>query len=129
MFKDSYKQKILDGLVELNNWECENLPILSSVIGRHVYFCIATEILTFSRKEIFEGRSMKQVFHHPGFTERAIRLKIREMEIDGLINTVLSESDKRVRTLVPTPKFLQFINTHAELYLRVLNKRFVILEK
>lgn len=45
--RDSKKQeKLLTILIELNQWEWANVRILNSVIGRHVYFCIATELLS-----------------------------------------------------------------------------------
>lgn len=124
---DGTQQKILEVLVELNQWEWSNVPVLQSVIGRHVYFSIATEILTQSQNT--GVRSLKQVFNHPGYTDRAIRLKLREMERIGLIKTDCSATDKRVRFLVPTPKFVELIESHAKFYQHLLNKEFMVLEK
>ena len=42
--------KILTSLIELNQWEWSNVPVLNSVIGRHVYFSIATEMLNKSEE-------------------------------------------------------------------------------
>lgn len=120
-------RNILASLVELNQWEWFNVPILNSVIGRHVYFSIATELL--SKTEQGTTRSLKQVLNHPGYTDRAIRLKLREMEHMGLITSVYSQSDKRVRFLVPTPKLVDLIEKHARFYQSLLEKKFIVLEK
>ena len=119
--------KLMASLIELNQWEWFNVSILNSVIGRHVYFSIASELLT---KSVDSGsRSLKQVLNHPDHTDRAIRLKLREMETMGLITSVCSDVDKRVRFLEPTPKLLQLIENHAKFYQSLLEKKFFILEK
>lgn len=118
---------VLASLIELNQWEWFNAPILNSVIGRHVYFSLAAELL--SNSEQGTTRSLKQVLNHPGYTDRAIRLKLREMEHMGLITSINSQDDKRVRFLVPTPKLVDLIEKHVQFYQRVLDKKFLVLEK
>lgn len=124
---DVTQQKFVEILVELNQWEWHNVPVLQSVIGRHVYFSVATELL--SQTQQMGVRSLKQVFNHPDYTDRAIRLKLREMEREGLIKTNSSASDKRVRFLVPTDKFIELVASHAKFYQQLLNKDFLVLEK
>lgn len=120
-------KNIFTSLIELNQWEWFNVPILNSIIGRHVYFSIAAELL--NKPEQGSTRSLKQVLNHPGYTERAIRLKLREMEHIGLITSAHSQSDKRVRYLVPTPKLVALIENHAGFYQNLLDKKFLVLEK
>lgn len=120
-------RNILSSLIELNQWEWFNVPILNSVIGRHVYLSIATELL--SKSEQGATRSLKQVLNHPGYTDRAIRLKLREMENMGLITSIYSHTDKRVRFVVPTPKLVALIENHALFFQSVLDKKFIVLEK
>jgi hypothetical protein len=119
--------KILSNLIALKQWEWSNVPVLRTVIGRHVYFSIATELLDKSNEP--SGRSLKQVLNHPNFTDRAIRMKLREMERLGLISSVSSDIDKRVRFVLPTPKFEQLIETHAKFYRSLLEKEYILLEK
>ena len=119
--------RILTSLIELKQWEWCNLPLLHSVIGRHVYFSIATELLDKPNEPGI--RSLKQVLNHPGYTDRAIRMKLREMERMGLISSVHSDIDKRVRFVLPTPKFEQLVETHAKFYRSLLEKEYIILEK
>ncbi|WP_416544917.1 hypothetical protein ACHEXK_07715 [Limnohabitans sp. DCL3] len=124
---DSKQRKILESLIDLNQWEWSNVPVLNSVIGRHVYFCIATELLIYPQHE--SARSLKRIFNHPEYTDRAIRLKLREMEKAGLIRTFHSEADKRVRFLAPTAEFMQIVAQHTKHLQRLLGKEFMILEK
>ena len=121
------KLKILSSLINIKQWEWCNLPLLHSVIGRHVYFSIATELLDKPNEPGI--RSLKQVLNHPGYTDRAIRMKLREMERMGLISSVHSDIDKRVRFVLPTPKFEQLVETHAKFYRSLLEKEYIILEK
>lgn len=124
---NSSTQKILTSLIELNQWEWFNVPILNSIIGRHVYFSIASELL--SKSEEGGTRSLKQVLNHPGYTDRAIRLKLREMESIGLITSMPSPTDKRVRSLVASPELVELIENHARFYQSLLDKKFIVLEK
>ena len=119
--------KILTSLIELKQWEWLNVPVLHTVVGRHVYFSIATQLL--NKPEQPGVRSLKQVLNHPGYTDRAIRMKLREMESMGLIESESSEIDKRVRYVQPTPKFEQLVETHAKFYRSLLEKEYILLEK
>ena len=125
LFPDSYK--ILSSLIELKQWEWKNLPVLRTVVGQHVYFSIATQMLETSNEK--GARSLKQALNHPGYTDRAIRLKLREFERMGLIESVSSDIDKRVRNVIPTPEFEQFVKTHAKAYRSLLEREFLLLEK
>ncbi len=119
--------QILANLIDLHQWEWFNISVLNSVIGRHVYFCIAAELL--SQPDATGDRSLKQVLKHPGYTDRAIRLKLREMERMGLITSVNSDNDKRVRYVVPTEKLVQIIKNHAKFYRSLLERNVILLEK
>ena len=126
-FDSSAKKNILESLVGLSQWEWMNVPVTRTVIGRHVYFCLVTEVLNISQES--DMRSLKHALNHPDYTDRAIRLKLREMERDGLITTMQSKLDKRVRLLVPTPKFVELVNAHARIFQRLLDKKFMLIEK
>jgi hypothetical protein len=121
------KQKILARLVELSHWEWANLPLLKTVVGRHVYYCIAQD--TFFNASHQTDRSLKQVLNHPEYTDRAVRMKLRELEDEGLITRVYSENDKRSRQIVPTAKLLELMAQHAETMQKLLEKDFIILER
>lgn len=117
----------LSSLIEVNQWELSNVPALRTVVGRHVYFSIANEMLNQSTEP--SVRSIKQILKHPNFTDRAIRMKLREMEQMGWISSKASGIDKRVRFVLPTPKLEQLIEDHAKIYKIFLEKEYIMLEK
>lgn len=119
--------KILSNSIALRQWEWSNVPVLRTVVGQHVYFSIAYELLAKSNEPCV--RSLKRVLNHPGFTDRAIRMKLREMERMGLISSVSSDVDKRVRYVLPTPKLEELIENHAKFYRSLLEKEYILLEK
>jgi DNA-binding MarR family transcriptional regulator len=121
------KHKILAHLVELAHWEWANLPLLKTVVGRHVYFCIVYD--TYFRSNDPTDRSLKQVLNHPEYTDRAVRMKLREMEEEGLITRVYNEKDKRARQIVPTAKLLDLMAQHAEHLQKLIEKDFIVWEK
>ena len=118
---------LFDCLIEINQWESYSLPIASTVIGRHVYFCIAKDLLL--RKHRESDRSLKQVLAHPNFTDRAIRLKLREMEEQGWLQMSSNEIDKRAKLIEPTQKLLNAIEAHDEALRQIIGKKFILLEK
>ena len=82
--------EILTNFVEFTKWEWRNVPVLRTVVGQHVYFSIVTQMLETSNDK--GARSIKQVLNHPGYTDRAIRLKLRELERMGLIESVSGDN-------------------------------------
>lgn len=121
------KHKILARLVELSHWEWANLPLLNTVVGRHVYFCIVHDAIFHASSPA--DRSLKQVLNHPEYTDRAVRMKLRELEDEGLITRVSNEKDKRARQIVPTAKLLDLMVQHAENTQKLLDKDFILLER
>ena len=104
------KQEIQADLVELSGLEWANLPLLKTVVGRHVNYCIAQD--TFFNANNPTDRSLKQVLNHPEYTDCAVGLKLRELEDEGLISWVYSENDKHARQVVPTAKLLDLLASH-----------------
>ncbi len=123
----SDKHKILAHMVALTHWEWANLPLLNTVVGRHVYFCIVHD--THFQSNDPTDRSLKQVLNHPEYTDRAVRMKLREMEDEGLITRVYNEKDKRARQIVPTAKLLDLMAQHAEYLQKLIEKDFIVWER
>ena len=121
------KQSLLS-VLELYEWELQQVPFVNSVIGRHVYACMARQILQ-ARASGGSVRSVKSVLSSPNFTDRAIRLKIREMEREGYLQSVSHEQDKRVRQLVPSDKLVALVERHAEAMTRIMDREFIVLPK
>ncbi len=103
------------------------LPSVRSLVGRHVYFCIAREVS--QRDEYRPGQPLKQVLFHPAFSDRAIRMKLREFEEDGLIEMLPDDLDKRFRRFIPTQTFLDSIDKHAQMLRQTLEKNTICIDK
>ena len=118
--------KITNFLADLHQWEAENLACLNSIRGRHIYFGMARQtvgqpsLISSSLKDLYMGGSM---------TERALRLRIRELEAEGFVKSVSSETDTRSKYLVPTEVFYESIYHHAREVHRLLEKNFFLVSK
>jgi hypothetical protein len=121
------EKNLLVALAEINQWEWIELPSARSLVGRHVYFCLAVEVL--KNKEIRAGQPLKQVFFHPEFSDRAIRMKLREFEQDGLIERLSDDIDKRYRRLVPTQVLVDSIHKHAQTLRLTIEKSVYCVDK
>lgn len=98
--------------LELYEWELNALPFVDTIVGRHVYVCVARNVL---RQRYFkdEDLSIKSLLSSTAFSDRAVRLKIREMESTGYLLSKFSICDKRIRVLKPTEKLISLIDSHA----------------
>lgn len=73
--------------------------------------------------------ALKQVLHHPAYSDRAVRLKLREMEAEGLIALDIRDLDRRSRSLMPTDRLMDIYESHAERAQNSFGKNFYLLEK
>ena len=117
---------LVSSLAELHQWELDTQPLLSTWTGRHLYYRLAEE--TFHPEEALT-KALKDLFGGAHFTEKALRTSMREMERDGLLETVTRQSDARSKQLVPTPKFHDLLQAHAEQVKRTFDKHFLLIEK
>ena len=78
---------LVSSLAELHQWELDNLPLLSTLTGRHLYYRMAEETfhpeeaLIITGKE-FKGHKSDEIKLRPGLTAT--------VEIKALDRTVLS---------------------------------------
>lgn len=121
------EKNIFIALADVQHWEWMELPSVRSLVGRHVYFCMAKEVL--HSNEFRAGQPLKQVLFHPSFTDRAIRMKLRDFEQDGLIEMLSDDVDKRFRRLVPTEAFLEAIDKHAQTLRQNIEKNTLCIDK
>lgn len=105
-------KSLLCRVLEVYEWELSQLPFVDSVIGRHIYICIARELLS-GNTDIKKDISIKRQLSTAYFTDRAIRLKIREMEDKGYLISEMGLLDKRSRVIRPTEKLSDLIYEHA----------------
>jgi DNA-binding MarR family transcriptional regulator len=82
------------------------------------------------RKRYFEEElSIKSLLSSSLCSERAVRLKIWEMENRGYLYSEFSNNDKRIIVLKPTVKLLELIDEHALIFLNVITKDHHLIEK
>lgn len=118
-------KKYLSAVLELYEWELREIPFVNSVIGRHVYLCMARQILQ-TRSSEFSPQSVKALLSSPNFTDRAIRLKIREMERSGFLQSTSNAHDKRSKKLVATDKLVTMVDTHSTMLDRIMARDFFV---
>jgi hypothetical protein len=102
---------LLQKYLSLHEWELNRLPFLTSVVGRHVYTCVAREVLDGGSNP---EASIKKLLSTTHFTDRAIRLKIREMESEGFLISKVGLNDRRLRLIQPTQLFLELVSEHSD---------------
>jgi DNA-binding MarR family transcriptional regulator len=117
---------IVANLAELHEWELEFCPLLTTLTGRHLYFRIAQRAIG---DRALLSKALKDLMGGSGYTEKALRNRIKEMEKDGYIVAVNGKEDARSKYLMPTEKFYEAIYWHAEQVRRVFDKDFLMIEK
>lgn len=105
-------KSLLCRVMEVYEWELSQLPFVDSMIGRHIYICVARELLS-GNGNIEKNISIKRLLSTAYFTDRAIRMKIREMEQGGYLISEIGFVDKRSRVIRPTQKLSDLIDEHA----------------
>lgn len=97
-YKDQCKHR-LNLLHQLRSWERDNLPISKTTAGYHLF-------LYLSRMIVCENESirLKNIYHSLPFSERTLRLLLRELESDGWIEMPDKSNDQRHKDIVATHK-------------------------
>ena len=117
---------IIANLAELHEWELANAPLLCTLTGRHLYFRIAQRVV--GERELLP-RSLKELVGGLGYTDKALRTRMREMEQAGLIAPMPGRDDARARSLMPTEKFYEAVYLHADQVRKIFDKNFLMIEK
>jgi DNA-binding MarR family transcriptional regulator len=117
---------IVANLAQLHEWELDHAPLLSTLTGRHLYFRIAQRAVG---DRALLSKALKDLMGGSGYTEKALRTRMREMERDGYIASVNGEDDARSKYLMPTEKFYEAIYLHADQVRRIFEKDFLMIEK
>lgn len=117
---------IMSSLAELYEWELDNLPLLRTLTGRHLYFEIARRAV--GERQSLSG-ALKELMGGAGFTDKALRKRLYEMQQAGLIESVRGTHDARSRHLIPTDKFHEMIQAYTDQVHHIFNKNFLMIEK
>ena len=127
MWDFDHYQHFIRCLLLAHQWETGGHALMGTIIGRHVYLCIISELL--SDGKISHSKSLKQVFSHPSFTDRAIRLKLREFEMEGYITMEVNAGDGRTRSIRVTDKFMKQMEQHKSLLQSAYKEQFLVIFK
>jgi DNA-binding MarR family transcriptional regulator len=117
---------IVSNLAKLHEWELDHAPLLTTLTGRHLYFRIAQRAVG---DRSLLSKALKDLMGGSGYTEKALRTRMHEMERDGYIASVIGEEDARSKYLMPTEKFYEAIYLHADQVRRIFDKNFLMIEK
>lgn len=117
---------IIKNMAELHEWELENSPLLNTMTGRHLYFRIAQRAVG---ERALLSKALKELYTGSNLSDKALRLRAHELELQGVITSVHGGADARNKFLVPTEKFYEAIYLHAKEVRRIFGKDFLMIEK
>lgn len=118
--------KLILGIAELNNWEVNNMPFMSTMTGRLIYFLITNRI---SEGDFEISNPIKELVGTSGYTSKAIRVRLNKMEEDGFVVMTKNSADSRSKYPKPTELFYAAMFLHARQVRHIFNKDFVLFEK
>lgn len=117
---------MVSNLAELHEWEMNHSPLLHTLTGRHLYYRLAQRAV--GDRDLL-SRSLKDLMCGAGYTDKALRTRMREMEQTGFIQAVSGKDDGRSKYLMPTERFYESIYSHAEQAKKIFDRKFLWIEK
>jgi DNA-binding MarR family transcriptional regulator len=124
--------RLLAAVSELHSWEIQNCPYLRTVSGRQLYFGMIRQCLqTKNGNHSLTIDTLKELYYGDGLsiTERGARIKLREFEADGIVQSSKSAEDRRSKRITPTQKLLHQMTAHSEAALKILNKHLIVVKR
>lgn len=85
-------------LYQLRTWERDNLPICRTNAGYHLFLLISQSVIG------NDGARLKNIYHSLPFSEKTLRLLLRELESSGWIDMPNKTIDCRHKDIIPTEK-------------------------
>jgi hypothetical protein len=123
---------LLAAVSELHSWEIQNCPFLRTVSGRKLYFGMIRQCLQSKNgNQSLSVDTLKELYYGDGLsiTERGARIKLREFEADGIVQSSQSSEDRRSKCITPTQKLLQQMTNHSEAALKILSKHLIVVKR
>jgi hypothetical protein len=125
MVKLSPKQvNLLSILVALNAWEQKNCPSIATQSGRSLYFQLAQALLTTD-----EGEDVLMKQRLGDTSERSMRDRMRSFQEAGLLTEKNGTLDARTKHILPTEKLTNDLIRHLDHFMRLLENRYLLVEK
>lgn len=117
---------LLEKFFELHEWEMNKFPFIRTATGRHIYICLVRTALASKHDGDI---SIKKMLSSDFFTDRAIRLKIREMERAGFLRSEMGVDDRRVVTVRPSDSLKALIQEHSMLLDQLISRDVIFIKK
>jgi hypothetical protein len=105
MNDDQKKLIYLNSKKDLHAWEKINFPLVKTNAGYELLICIS--ITAMKHEEI----RLKNIYYSLPYSEKTLRLLLRDLENNGWIAIVGKAKDMRYREITLTKKFLNFLDS------------------
>lgn len=118
-----HRPQLLRVMIQIRQWEMRQPDELQTMSGRDLYLRLAASLLQNDGKP----QALKSL--QGDMTERAIRIRIKEFQKQGLIELDANQFDQRTKRAVPTEKFVNRLNQHLDLLMHLCEQEFFMIDK
>jgi hypothetical protein len=116
--------ELLRVLMQIHHWECNQRDEFGTMSGRDLYLRLAMGLLiddaTPQPLKMLKGQQ----------TDRAMRLRLKDFQNSGWLDVVGRQgTDLRVKRAIPSPKFVNRLNSHLDLLMQMCEAHFLMIKK
>jgi hypothetical protein len=112
-------------LIALNRWEGSDQNDFQTVSSRELFYLIAESLL--DKGQTLKYQTLK--FLNGRLTERAMRQRVREFEVLGLITTSSNPADIRSKKLMASNKFIALLNKNVTLQRQICEQHMHLIDR
>lgn len=112
-------------LIALNHWEGSDQNDFQTVSSRELFYLMAESLL--DKGQTLKYQTLK--FLNGRLTERAMRQRVREFEVLGLITTRSNPADIRRKKLMATDKFIALLNKNVMLQRQICEQNMHLIDR
>ncbi|WP_300557234.1 hypothetical protein [Limnohabitans sp. Rim8] len=117
---------LLEKIFALHEWEMSHFPFFRTATGRHIYVCLLRDVFS---SEDNQDVSVKKLLSSNFFSDRAIRLKIREMEQSGYLRSESGVHDRRIIKIKPSDSLKNLMKEHSAMLNELVSKDVIFIKK
>jgi hypothetical protein len=121
----SNSQRLLLILEELHQWELDNMTILHTMTGRHIYMTLAS--MSFHAGD--EGVSLKSIKNNNHYTDKAIAIRLSKFQKMEMIQKFNIDFDGRTKIIIPQEKLHTLWEIHSDIFYKTINKYYTLIPK
>ena len=118
-------QRMLFILEEMHQWELENMGILRTMTGRHVYLSLASK--SFNQES--SGINLKSIKNNNHYTDKAISIRLEKLQKMNVIRKFKINDDARTKIITPEEKLHALWETHSDAFYRIISKYYTLIPK